>query len=872
MKHQFGLSLAVIVSSLGWASQALRGADGASGSLRAEPVPLSDQKITHVTVSPDGEHIAFVAPKGSRFVAVIDGKPGDRFDEIGNMHLNAEATTFTFSRTGPHVRYLGRSGEQFQVLVDDKSVPGYDICSQTCFSPDGKQWAFVGENNQHSDYHVVVNGTPSASYRQEVKNLQFSASGHVMYVADTTDNTTNGYRRFVVMDGKPEAYFAEVEHFQFSADGNHWAYAGRDNAIPLHYGDPKPPEKAHLMVDGKELGTFESVLKVLLSADGRHIAYLASTGSGSVVGLDLQTWPCLAVNGAAIMTATSSLTMSADGKKVAWVQQGQYSMQVFVNGKAGLSYDRIQQLTFSPDAQHLYFFGYKVSGKTETIFVGCDDDEWGPYVNSVNGGEGARFQFVFSPDGRHVAFESGDGTNCFVVRDGKSGALYDHVYGKIVFSPDSQHLAYFADRDALKNLAPMARQQAMQSPTFDPGNYLVVDSLEQRLPRGTGFNQSTGGCAFSPDSQHVAYLAGTNQIVVDGKLIGMPANSTILSTPQFAFTFSPNSKHIIFQAALVGVGAGQYPRLMVDGAPVPGYGMVAPPVFHQHDTVMFYGTNDSTGAIDRVSLALGPDRAFGAVNGAAAPTGLAGPGAVASPAAPGAAASPAAPGGGMPQNAASAGPGMNGGVGGGVPDLASALSGAGGAPGASALPGLASALSGSQSGSALPNLASALAGALPNGTGSQAANAAAEAAPLIQQAFNPGTKVEVSMVDAVDSTHDPYGRQYRATVAQKVTASDGTVISQGAAAIVTVVMDGSGAAAHLIAVTVNGQPVPVNGSSASVVSGVKKVARVASSLLSAFGAKAGGLASAASTANALTAAAGQRVVLPQGTKVTFTLE
>ena len=229
MKHRIGLSLVVVVS-VGWAGQALRGADAATWQLHAEPVPLSDQKITHVTVSPDGEHIAFVAPKGSRFVAVIDGKPGDRFDEVGNMHVSAEANVFTFSQAGPHVRYLGRNGEQFQVVVDDKSVPGYDLLSQTCFSPDGKQWAFVGENNQHSDYHVVVNGTPSSSYRQEVKDLQFSASGHVMYVADTTDKTTNGYRRFVVMDGTPEAYFAEVEHFQFSADGNHWAYDGKDNA------------------------------------------------------------------------------------------------------------------------------------------------------------------------------------------------------------------------------------------------------------------------------------------------------------------------------------------------------------------------------------------------------------------------------------------------------------------------------------------------------------------------------------------------------------------------------------------------------------------------------------------------------------------
>ncbi|HUJ44814.1 MAG TPA: hypothetical protein VLW52_14535 [Opitutaceae bacterium] len=881
MKHRMGLSLVVAVA-FGWASQAMRGA--VPGSLHAEPIPLSDQKIASVTVSPDGEHIAFVAPKGSRFVAVIDGQPGDRFDGIGNSNLSAEANAFTFAAVGGHYRYLGRSGEQFHVVIDGQSLPGYDIFSQTCFSPDGKQCAFVGENNVHSDYHVVVNGVPSPSYRSEIKGLQFSAAGHVAYVADTTDKTTNGYRRFVVLDGKPEAPFADILNFQFSADGRHWAYAGRDNAIPLHYGDPKPPEKSHLMVDGKELGTFESVLKVLLSADGRHIAYLASTGTGMVVGLDLQTWPCLATNGSAIMTATSSLTMSADGKKVAWIQQGQYSAQVFVNGKAGASYDSIQQLSFSPDGQHLYCFGFKRTAQGESIFVAADDDEWGPYSRTVNGAEVAAFRFVFSPDGKHVAFESGDGKNCFVVRDGKSGAPYDHVYGTITFSPDSQHIAYFADKDRLKNLSPLVRQQAAQSPDFDPGNYLVIDTTEQRLPRGTSYGQN--GVAqttffFSPDSQHTAYIAGNDKVVVDGRLVPVSQGSAVNLWEQYKsaspVTFSPGSDHILFAAS--GYGSGPGPELYVDGDKLPGYSLLAPPVFLKRDTVMFFGKNASTGAIDRVSLALGPDRAFGAVDGAAAAPGLAGP-----------SANPAGPATGSPPGAAAGAPSMGTPPGAGVPNLAAAMAGAqsmgappgagvpnlasamAGAPGGSAMPGLASALSGSQSGSAMPALAGALAGALPNGVGSQAATVASEAAPMIQQAFNPGTKVEVTMVDAVDSTRDPFGKQYRATVAQKVTAGDGTVISQGAAAIVTVVQDGSGAAAHLAAVTINGQPVPVNGSSASVVSGVKKVAKVASSLLGVFGSRASALASAASTASALTAATGERVVLPQGTKVTFTLE
>ena len=194
------------------------------------------------------------------------------------------------------------------------------------------------------------------------------------------------------------------------------------------------------------------------------------------------------------------------------------------------------------------------------------------------------------------------------------------------------------------------------------------------------------------------------------------------------------------------------------------------------------------------------------------------------------------------------------------------------APITSAAASAMNAPTGTSTGATVANVATALAGALPNGVGSQAAPIVSEAAPLVQMAFHRGTKVQVKMVDAVDSNQDPAGKEYRATVVQRIIAANGVVIPAGATATVTLVQDGSGAAAHLTSLAINGQPVPVSGSSASVIGGVRKIAGAASSLLGMFGSRASALASAANTASALTAATGERVVLPQGTRVSFVLD
>ncbi len=140
---------------------------------------------------------------------------------------------------------------------------------------------------------------------------------------------------------------------------------------------------------------------------------------------------------------------------------------------------------------------------------------------------------------------------------------------------------------------------------------------------------------------------------------------------------------------------------------------------------------------------------------------------------------------------------------------------------------------------------------------------------LDAQAPVAGATVAVKMMEAVDSSKDPAGKQYSASVTKAVDAGNGITIPQGATAAVTLANSGSGYAARLVSVTINGQAVSVASGPASVTSGAQGAAAGA---VSSVGSMLGGFGHHVSAPPKVTAVAtGQRVVLPPGTTLTFVL-
>src|SRR5205814_6013199 len=63
---------------------------------------------------------------------------------------------------------------------------------------------------------------------------------------------------------------------------------------------------------------------------------------------------------------------------------------------------------------------------------------------------------------------------------------------------------------------------------------------------------------------------------------------------------------------------------------------------------------------------------------------------------------------------------------------------------------------------------------------------------LHAQASAAGTTIAVKMIDTVDSSKDPAGKQYRASVTKAVDAGNGVTIAQGAFAAVTLANSSNG--------------------------------------------------------------------------------
>ena len=146
----------------------------------------------------------------------------------------------------------------------------------------------------------------------------------------------------------------------------------------------------------------------------------------------------------------------------------------------------------------------------------------------------------------------------------------------------------------------------------------------------------------------------------------------------------------------------------------------------------------------------------------------------------------------------------------------------------------------------------------------------APAAACAKRKMRPSANVSVSvkMIDMVDSSIDPPGKQYRASVTKLFDAGNGKAAPQGSAAIVTLAQTPNGWSAQLSSLTVAGQSVPVTSISANVTAAAQTTAgSVANSVGSVFG----GLGRRAPPPAVMAVATGQRVILPPGTPLTFVL-
>ena len=127
-------------------------------------------------ISADGQRVAYGALEGDKWVVVVDGKEGKKYDDLGSG-------TLIFSADGQRVAYGALEGDKAMVVVDDKEGDAYSAIGELAFSPDGNR---VAAEVQVSDrWRVVVDGEGENTYDALLRggHITFGAADRLHWIA-----------------------------------------------------------------------------------------------------------------------------------------------------------------------------------------------------------------------------------------------------------------------------------------------------------------------------------------------------------------------------------------------------------------------------------------------------------------------------------------------------------------------------------------------------------------------------------------------------------------------------------------------------------------------------------------------------------------
>lgn len=334
-------------------------------------------------ISPDGQHVAYVAVDNGVYHVITDGIESKPYTRIGT--LSRQYGAFVFSTNGARVAY--------------KAI-------------------FPGDQER-----MVVDGIEGAIYDEIiVDSFSFSANGgHFVYAARL------GATGYVVKDGKVvvQCDAGGWQHFHLgpylSADGEHLACLFQRGS------------QFFASVDGKESHPWtgiDNAWQTSFTADGRHFSYAAQDQGGFRVVVDDQEFPSAGITPAAF---------SANGQSWALVNQDETGSWVVVNGVAGKKYPgTILQATFSPDGRRVGYLVEEHSGGGPMAVIHGEHD----FENTA---PELFWGIQFSPDSAHYSISGKRGAKPVVIIDGKQYPCSDvpGVTGSpVTFSPDGHRWAY----------------------------------------------------------------------------------------------------------------------------------------------------------------------------------------------------------------------------------------------------------------------------------------------------------------------------------------------------------------------------------------------------------------------------------------------
>jgi len=325
------------------------------------PPPLYDGEISY---SPNRKRVAYIAKRGEKWLAVVDGKEEKEYDDVSYLQFSPDSKGVAYCAV--------RNGKGFVVVNGKETETG--MVKGLEFSPDSKRIAYVALENRKEA--VVLDGIKGKGYdyvdfryHPGDEKLVFSPdSKRLAYMA------VSGKKMFMVIDGvESDEYDSIGNGLAFSPDSKRVAYVAiRD-------------KKMMVVVDGTEGPKYDGILGVYFSQDSKKIMYAAIRGRKWYIvidGVEVRQFPY-------DVKASSwpKFVFSPNAQRYACVAQAKGKKQmVIVDGVKSVEYDGVCNgdigVAWSPDSRHVAYWALR-DRKWRIVVDGTESEFEG--VNPISG-------------------------------------------------------------------------------------------------------------------------------------------------------------------------------------------------------------------------------------------------------------------------------------------------------------------------------------------------------------------------------------------------------------------------------------------------------------------------------------------------------